>query len=61
MSRLKKISYRLFEPVSYTHLLALVIGGLIILWIEDYHERKNITPRVPTIDDMTAKDAFAVG
>ena len=39
----------------------LVIGGLIILWIEDYHERKNITPRVPTIDDMTAKDAFAVG
>ena len=45
----------------FTVALALVIGGLIILWIEDYHERKNITPRVPTIDDMTAKDAFAVG
>lgn len=31
----------------FTVALALVIGGLIILWIEDYHERKNITPRVP--------------
>lgn len=45
----------------FTVALALVIGGLIILWIESYHDKKQIKPRVQEIDDMSPKDAFAVG
>lgn len=45
----------------FTVALALVVGGLIILWIEAYHKKKNIKPRIQEVDDMSAKDAFAVG
>ena len=45
----------------FTVAIALVVGGLIILWIERRHEQKHITPRVMEVDDMSVKDAFAVG
>ena len=57
---------RLAINIIVGFLPAAVLGATLSSFVkshffEDYHERKNITPRVPTIDDMTAKDAFAVG
>lgn len=49
----------LFNPVTVA--LALVIGGIIILWVEGYHERHQIQPRVKEMDDTTYLDAFKVG
>ncbi len=45
----------------FTVATALVVGGVIILLIERNHERRGIAPRVPTMDDMTWKDALGVG
>lgn len=45
----------------FTVALALVAGGLIILWIESRHEKQHVRPRIQEIDEMTVKDAFAVG
>lgn len=47
----------LFNPVTVA--AALVVGGLLILWIEKHAEGKM--PRVREMDDMTWKDALAVG
>ncbi len=41
--------------------VALVLGGIIILWIEEMHRKKGVVPRVATMDDMTWKDALGVG
>lgn len=49
----------LFNAVTVA--AALVIGGLIIFWIENIHAKRNYAPRVQTMDDMTIKDAFLVG
>ena len=49
----------LFNAVTVA--VALVVGGLLILWIENRQERLGIVPRVATMDDMTWKDALAVG
>lgn len=49
----------LFAPVPVA--IALVVGGLIILWVE---RRNSINPRavrINSVDDMTALDAFKVG
>lgn len=46
---------------AFTVALALVVGGLLILWIESRHGKRGIVPRVQEIDDMSACDAFAVG
>ena len=40
---------------------ALVIGGLIILYVEHRHEKLGIEPRVKEMDDMDWKDALKVG
>lgn len=40
---------------------ALVIGGLIILWVEHVQKNKGQEPRVKTMDDMSWKDALGVG
>ena len=40
---------------------ALVLGGIIILWVEGRHERLGIKPRVREMDDMTWRDALLVG
>ncbi len=45
----------------FTVAVALVAGGLLILWIEAYHKKRGIEPRIREVDDMRAVDAFAVG
>lgn len=49
----------LFNPVTVAS--ALVIGGIIILWVERRHARLGIKPRVLEMDDMSAADALKVG
>ena len=49
----------LFNPITVA--IALVIGGLIIFWIENMHAKHTYAPRVQNMDDMTVKDAFLVG
>ncbi|WP_302608855.1 undecaprenyl-diphosphate phosphatase [Turicimonas muris] len=49
----------LFNPVSVA--TALVIGGIIILIVERYQDKKSYIPRVATMDDMSWKDALKVG
>ena len=46
----------LFNAVTVA--VALVVGGLLILWIENRQERLGIVPRVATMDDMTWKDRY---
>lgn len=49
----------LFYPIPVA--IALVVGGLIILWVE---RRNKINPRavrINSVDDMTPLDAFKVG
>lgn len=55
----KYIKEWLFNPVSVA--AALVIGGIIILIVERYQDKKSYTPRVATMDDMSWKDALKVG
>lgn len=40
--------------------LAFIIGGVIILWVERVHTRKQ-NVRIDNVDDMTWKDALKVG
>lgn len=49
----------LFNALSVA--VALVVGGILILWIEHVHEARGIKPRVVEMDDMTWKDALGVG
>ena len=53
----KKIKGLLFNAVSVA--IALVVGGLIILWAERRQERKE--PRVHSLADLTYLDALKVG
>ncbi len=53
----KHIKAVLFNPISVA--CALVIGGVIILWVEKRAAR--ITPKVSDVDDMKPKDALMVG
>ncbi len=53
------IKQYLFKPLPVA--AALVIGGLIILWIENVNARSGKAPRVAGMDDMSWKDALAVG
>lgn len=45
----------------FTVALALVAGGLLILWIENRQARRNTPARIREVDDMRVSDAFAVG
>lgn len=49
------IKSHLFKPVPVA--LAFVVGGLIILWVEQRHR----TPRIDSVDAMTWSDALKVG
>ena len=57
------IKAHLFHPVPVA--LAFVVGGFIILWVERRQRRLEgaglATPRVASVDDMTALDALKVG
>lgn len=50
-----RIEAKLFAPVPVA--LALVIGGVIILWAE----RRRHTERIATVDDVRPSDALKVG
>ena len=54
---IKKIKYYLFNPISVA--IALVVGGFIIFLIEHY--QKNRPAKVIDVDQMSWKDALAVG
>ena len=53
------IKRHLFNPVTVA--IALVAGGLIILWVERRAEGSAKPPRVAQMDDLTWRDALAVG
>jgi len=61
------IKAHLFNPVAVA--VALVVGGVVILWVERRHHRAfgerdlegRRHARVETVDDMTALDALKVG
>lgn len=55
----KFIKFYLFNAISVA--TALVVGGVIILLIEHYQDKKTYEPRVLEMDDMTWKDALYVG
>lgn len=46
---------------SVTVAVALIVGGIVILLIEQRAIRTKKVPRVAEMDDMTVKDAIAVG
>lgn len=53
------ITELLFHPVPVA--VALVVGGVIILWVESRQRQRNTPARVESVDDMTALDALKVG
>jgi undecaprenyl-diphosphatase len=61
------VEHYLFHPVPVA--IALVVGGLIILWVENRHKalygerdlEGGRLARVETVDDMSAMDALKVG
>nr|WP_203525726.1 undecaprenyl-diphosphate phosphatase [Crenobacter caeni] len=54
---IKAIKFYLFNPVCVA--LALIVGGLIILWAEK--RQRDVPPRVHDVDQMGALDALKVG
>ncbi len=52
----KIIKAHLFNPVSVS--VALVVGGLVILWVE---RKPDITPRITDSDQVTPLDALKIG
>lgn len=55
----KKIKEHLFAPVPVA--LAFIIGGFIILWVENRNKDRKEVARIDSIDDMTMLDAFKIG
>ncbi|WP_250450745.1 undecaprenyl-diphosphate phosphatase [Caballeronia sp. ATUFL_M2_KS44] len=55
----KKIKAVLFSPVPVS--VALIVGGIVILWAEARQRDRAEPPRVHSVDDLTYADAFKVG
>ena len=55
----KMIKAHLFAPVPVA--LAFIIGGFVILWVENRNKQRKDAVRVETVDDMTITDAFKIG
>ena len=53
------MKHYLFNPAAVA--TALVVGGILILWLENWQQKTGRIPRVATMDDMTWKDALGVG
>jgi len=49
----------LFAPVPVA--IALVVGGLVIIWVERRGRQSAHAPRIHEIDDLTGVDAFKLG
>ncbi|MGA7811379.1 undecaprenyl-diphosphate phosphatase [Caballeronia sp.] len=55
----KKIKAVLFSPVPVA--VALILGGVVILWAEARQRDRGVAPRVTSVDELTYADAFKVG
>lgn len=55
----RTIETLLFFPLPVA--AALVVGGLIILWVEHAHARRDYQPRVNSLEDITPLDALKIG
>jgi undecaprenyl-diphosphatase len=55
----KMIKAHLFKPVPVA--LAFIVGGLVILWVENRNRRRPAKARVDSVDDMTIVDALKIG
>jgi undecaprenyl-diphosphatase len=55
----KAIKAKLFAPVPVA--LAFIVGGFVILWVENRAKANPQAVRVHTVDDMSPMDAFKVG
>ncbi|HYS14826.1 MAG TPA: undecaprenyl-diphosphate phosphatase [Burkholderiaceae bacterium] len=55
---------RLIEAVLFFSVpvaAALVVGGLVILWVERVHAARDYHPRVNSLDEIRPMDAFKIG
>jgi undecaprenyl-diphosphatase len=55
----KHIKAVLFSPVPVS--VALIVGGIVILWAEARQRDRSAAPRVLSVDDLTPSDALKVG
>jgi undecaprenyl-diphosphatase len=55
----KKIKEHLFAPVPVA--LAFIVGGFVILWVENRNKDRKEVARIDSVDDMTMLDAFKIG
>ena len=55
----KKIKEHLFAPVPVA--LAFIVGGFVILWVENRNKERPAAARIDSVDDMTMMDAFKIG
>jgi undecaprenyl-diphosphatase len=55
----KSIKSMLFAPVPVS--VALVLGGVVILWAEARHRDRGIAARVTSVDELTYADALKIG
>jgi undecaprenyl-diphosphatase len=55
----KTIKAHLFAPVPVA--LAFIVGGFVILWVENRNKERQGVARIESVDDMTMMDAFKIG
>jgi undecaprenyl-diphosphatase len=55
----KKIKEHLFAPVPVA--LAFIVGGFVILWVENRNKQRPTAACIDSVDDMTMMDAFKIG
>lgn len=55
----KAIKAHLFAPVPVA--LAFIVGGFVILWVENRNKERSQAARIESVDDMTMLDAFKIG
>ncbi len=55
----KMIKAKLFAPVPVA--LAFIVGGFVILWVENRNKERKGAARIESVDDMTMLDAFKIG
>jgi undecaprenyl-diphosphatase len=55
----KSIKSVLFSPVPVS--VALIVGGIVILWAEARNRDRGASPTVTSVDDLSYMDAFKVG
>jgi undecaprenyl-diphosphatase len=55
----KMIKAHLFAPVPVA--LAFIVGGFVILWVENRNKERHDVARIGSVDEMTMLDAFKIG